>query len=355
MLRRLLAGLLILGLLSGLTVSAIAQDKDKAPAKDKGTDKEKDKAKDGEKAPTGDKVALKWKFEKGKPFYQKMHTKTVQNMKVMNNDVPQTQTQTFYFKWEPTKVELDDKTKDVKKVTLEQTIEGVQMEIDIGGNKINYDSTKEAVANNPLADYFKSLVGSKFEIEMEIEPGKGVKVTKMNGREEFVRKLVAANPQMKALLDTILSDAALKEMAEPTFAVVPSKEAAKGETWTRNTTLDMGPIGKYKNEYKYTYEGATGGMQTIKLDTKLNYEPPGEQAGQGGLPFKIKGAKLTSTSQDGRITFDAAKGRLEKSTVKIELKGDLSIEIGGATTKVDLSQTQESTVETIDKLPWTKK
>ena len=107
----------------------------------------------------------------------------------------------------------------MKKVTLEQTIEGVQMEIDIGGNKINYDSTKEATANNPLADYFKSLVGSKFEIELEMEPGKGVKVTKMTGREEFVRKLVAANPQMKALLDTILSEAALKEMAEPTFAV----------------------------------------------------------------------------------------------------------------------------------------
>ena len=78
-------------------------------------------------------------------------------------------------------------------------------------------------------------------------------------------------------------------------------------------------------------------------------------AGQGGLPFKIKGAKLTSTSKDGQITFDSAKGRLEKSKVVIELMGDLSIEIGGTTTKVDLSQTQESSVETIDKLPWTAK
>lgn len=363
MLRRLMAGLLVLGLLAGFTASLVAQDKDKdkvakdkdakdKDAKDKDTkdkdkkDKDGEKPKDGgDKGKDGDKTALKWKFEKDKVFYQKMYTKTVQNMKVMNNDVPQTQSQTFYFGWKPTKVEAD-------KVTLEQTIEGVQMEIDIGGNKINYDSTKEATANNPLADYFKSLVGSKFTIELDL---KDMKVTKMDGRDEFLRKLVAANPQMKPLLETILSEQALKEMAEPTFAIVPNKDAAKGEKWSRKTELKMGPIGTYNNTYDYTYEGADKNVHTIKVDTTLNYSPPAaDAAGQGGLPFKIKGAKLKSASKDGRITFDAAKGQLEKSSVKISLTGELSIEIGGTTTKVDLSQDQESTVETIAALPWKK-
>ncbi|NBO91984.1 MAG: hypothetical protein EBV06_06680 [Planctomycetia bacterium] len=287
---------------------------------------------------------MKWKFEKGKTFYQKMFTKTVQNMKVMNNDVPQTQAQTFYFGWTPTKVEGD-------KVTLEQSIEGVTMEIDIGGNKISYDSTKEATANNPLADYFKSLVGSKFTVELDT---KDMKITKMEGRDDFLRKLVAANPQMKSLLETILSETALREMAEPTFAVIPAKEAAKGDKWSRKTKLAMGPIGTYDNEYSYVYEGTTGDIATIKVDTTLNYSPPQEAAGQGGLPFKIKAAKLKSTSKDGKITFNVKTGLLDKSTVKISLAGELSIEIGGTTTKVDLSQEQESTVETISTLPWKK-
>jgi hypothetical protein len=330
MLRRLMAGLLMLGMLCGLAASVVAQ--------------EKDKGKDKEKPKEGEKSVLKWKFEKDKVFYQKMFTKTVQNMKVLNNDVPQTQSQTFYFSWTPTKVDGD-------KVTLKQKIEGVIMEIDIGGNKISYDSTKEATANNPLADYFKSLEGSEFEIELDL---KELKVTKIGGREEFLRKLVAANPQMKPLLDTILSEAALKEMAEPTFAVVPQKESTKGDKWTRKTKLAMGPIGTYDNEYTYTYEGNSGKIHNIKVDTKLNYTPPGEAAGQGGLPFKIKGAKLTSESKEGKITFDAEKGQLENSTVKITLKGELSIEIGGTTTKVDLTQDQESVVETLDKLPFKK-
>ncbi|MFO0845372.1 MAG: DUF6263 family protein [Gemmataceae bacterium] len=339
LLRRLVAGLLALGLLACLAVPAvIAQDKDKA--------KEKKEEKKEDKGGGGDKVTLKWKFDKDKTFFQKMVTKTVQTMKVMNNDVNQTQNQTFYFSFKPTKVEND-------KVTIEQKIIGVAMDIEIGGSKINYDSTKDTTANNPLGDFFKALVDSTFTIELDT---KTLTVTKVEGRDAFIQKLVAANPQMKPLLEVILSNDALKEMAEPTFAVVPAKaDAAKGEKWKRTTKLDMGPIGKYENEYNYTLESADKDAAKIKVDTVLNYKEPGDVAGQGGLPFKIKSAKLKSSNPVGEITFSPSKGRLEKSNTKLELKGELSIEIGGQATKVDLSQTQESTIETSDQDPLPKK
>jgi hypothetical protein len=336
LLRRFMALLLVLGALATATVLA-ADEKDK------------DKGKDKDKAKSGEKATLKWKFEKDKIFYQKMVTKTVQTMKVMNNDVNQTQNQTFFFQWKPTKVEQD-------KATIEQTIIGVIMDIEIGGSKISFDSTKDTSANNPLADFYKALVDSKFTIELDL---KDMKVTKMDGRDEFLKKLVAANPQMKQLLDTILSQDALKEMAEPTFNVVPGKEVAKGDKWKRETKLDMGPIGKYENKYEYTYEGPEGTgdkqLEKIKVETVLTYKEPGESAGQGGLPFKIKSAKLKSSNPFGQILFNAKKGRVEKSMSKLELKGDLAIEIGGQTTKVDLSQTQESSVETLDENPVKKK
>ncbi len=342
MLRRLMAGLLVLGVLTGFSVQALGQDKDKD--KDKAKDA-KDKDKDKGKVPAGDKVSLKWKFAKDQVFYQKMFTKTVQTMNVMKNDVPQTQEQTFFFSWKVDKIDGD-------KTTLKQKIEGVKMKIDIGGNTIAYDSTVEGTANNPLADYFKALVGSEFTVELDT---KELKVTKLDGREEFLRKLIAANPQMKSLLDTILSETALKEMAEPTFAVVPNTDVAKGHKWKRETKLNMGPIGSYDNTYNYEYMGAEKDKHRIKVDTVLNYTPPGDAVGQGGLPFKIKKATLKSTSQGGEIIFDGAKGLLEKSSVKLELKGTLKIEIGGTETEVTLSQVQESIVEAIDKLPFTPK
>ena len=347
--RRLLAGFLVVAVAVCLAIPAIAQDKDKDKDKNKDKAKEKEPAKKEEPVkPSGDKVSIKWKFEKDKTFYQKMKTTTVQTMQVMKNDVNQTQNQTFYFSFKPTVVSAD-------KITIEQTIIGVAMDIEIGGSKISYDSTKDQTANNPLGEFFKALLNSKFTIE--IDP-KEYKVLKVDGRDAFIGKLVAANPQMKPLLETILSPEALKEMAEPTFAVVPAKDVAKGEKWSRSSKLDMGPIGKYENTYNYTYEGpdpADKAIQTIKVDTVLAYKEPGDVAGAGGLPFKIKSAKLKSSNPVGTIRFNTTKGRLEKSSTTLALDGTLSIEIGGQLTEVKLSQKQESSIETMDDDPTAKK
>src|SRR5262249_45209274 len=264
----------------------------------------------------------------------------------MNNDVVQTQKQTFYFKWKPTKVESD-------KVTIEQEIIGVKMEIDIGGTKIAYDSTATQQANNPLGDFFKALVNSKFTVTLDT---KNYTVTEMTGRDEFIKKLVAANPGMRQRLETILSDKALKEMAEPTFAVVPGRAVPVGETWKKKTELDMGPIGKYTNQYDYKYEKTTDkGLEQIAVTTTLDYQQPDENVAPGGLPFKIKSAKLKSKNPTGTVLFDKTKGRVQSSEMKLELSGDLTIEIGGQTTTVTLTQQQDSKTETTDDDPTQKK
>src|SRR5262249_55283278 len=159
---------------------------------------------------------------------QELTTSTVQDMKVMNMDVKQTQKQTFYFSWTP--VEEKDKSWIVK-----QKIEGVKMEIEIGGNKINYDSEAPGAGNNPLADFFKALKGTEFTLTI----GPDMKVTKVEGRKEFIEKLGATNQQMKPLLESILSEDALKQMADPSFAAIPGKEVAKDETWKQTSKLNL--------------------------------------------------------------------------------------------------------------------
>ena len=308
-------------------------------------DKDKKDAKtEAPKDPT--KVTLAWKFEKGKSFFQTMKTSTKQTMKVMNNDVTQKQEQTFYFEWKVQDIDKDGK------VLLEQTIRGVKMDIDIGGSPIKYDSTSPSANNttNPLSEFFKALVGSSFKLTLD---PKTYKIEKVEGREDFVKKLVQANKQMQPLLDKILSEAALKEMAEPTFAVVNNEAVEKGKTWKKETKLDMGPIGSYKNEYTYKYEGREGKdpLDKINVDTKLTYTPPEKTEGVGGLPFKIKSADLQSKDAKGTIWFNRDKGRVDKTEMKLHLEGNLQIEIGGQPTKVELSQDQETTVTTDDKNP----
>jgi hypothetical protein len=288
-----------------------------------------------------DTVDLKWEFKKDQPFYQTVDTSTTQSMKVMGMDHTQTQKQTFTFSWTPKEQDKD------KNWVVAQKIEAVKLNVEIGGNKVEYDSTNPStVAGNPLADFFKALVGSTFTLTISPE----MKVLKIDGRQEFVDKLVKSNPQMEPLLKQILSDEALKQMADPAFACVPNKPVKKGDTWDKKSTLNMGPIGNYDTVYKYTYEGKADKLDKIKVDTTLAYQPPGPNAG-GALPFQIKAAKLESKGGTGTILFDNVKHRLERSDLKLKLDGKLTISIGGMNTDVELNQDQTVVVTTSDKNP----
>jgi hypothetical protein len=291
-------------------------------------------------------VKLEWKFQKDKAFYQDMNTKTKQTMKIMAMDtVTQNQDQTFIFSWTPLEQDKD------KNWIIEQKIEGVKMDIEIGGNKISYDSTNaSASTGNPLADFFKALVGSKFKLTISPD----MKVLKIEGKDDFIGRLVKANPQMEPLLKQILGDEALKQMADPAFAALPPHPVKKGDTWKKDSKLDMGPIGTYDTTYNYTYEGKDGKLDKIKVDTVLKYKAP-EAGAAGQLPFKIKAAKLDSKNATGTIWFDNEKGRMDHSDMKLTLEGKLTIEIGGMTSEVDLTQEQDTKVTTTDQNPAAKK
>jgi Family of unknown function (DUF6263) len=288
-----------------------------------------------------DKVNLTWKLEKDKTFYQEMTTDANQNMKVMGQDVTQKQTQTFIFGFTPTAQDANGNW------TIKQRIEGVKITIDINNNAVSYDSTNPTATNNALSEFFKQLVGAEFTLTVD----KSMKVTKVEGRDEFIKKLGGANSQMEPLLKKILNDEALKQMADPTFGVLPGKEVTKGEKWERKSDLSLGPIGGYTSTFNYVYDGADEkdkNLSKIKVDTKLEYKLPTESE---GLPFKIKSASLKSENAGGTIKFDNAKGRIAESDLKMQLNGTLDIEIGGTTTKVDLKQEQTTQVKNHDTNP----
>lgn len=290
-------------------------------------------------------VTLKWEFQKDKPIYQEMTTTTKQTMKVMGMDnITQNNSQTFIFSWTPKEQDAN------KNWILVQKLEAVKMSTEIGGAPTKYDSTEPAQAGgNALGEFFKALVGSEFKLTLSPD----MKIIKIEGRDEFVSKLVRANPQMDAILRQILGDEALKQMAEPAFAAIPNKPVKKGDTWERKQTLNMGPIGTYDTVNKYTYEGKDAKLDKIKVETTLKYAAPGPAAA-GALPFKIKpGTELKSKSAGGTIFFDNEKHRLDHSEMKLALEGKLDIDVGGTSTQVELSMDQTTTVKMTDTNPVT--
>ena len=284
---------------------------------------------------------LNWKFEANKPFYQKLVTITEQSIKVMGLDVVQKQEQTFFFKFTPMNKEGDT-------WLIKQEIEGVIMKIDIAGNPVSFDSTQENPAsggNTALSEFFKAVKGGSFTLHLNT---KTMKVDKVEGRQVFLAKLSTANQQLEPLLSKILSEDALRQMADPTFGVLPPAGKKVGDTWDVSTSLNLGPIGSYANKYTYTWKGpdpANKDLEIINVANNLSFSPPTES--DPNLPFKIKTGSTITTKPEkepGKIVFNTKTGRIESSNVKLTISGDLMIEIGGNLTKVELTQNQTTTV-----------
>lgn len=236
-------------------------------------------------------VWIGWKLEVGKTFYQEMTTDTTQTMTVLGQNITQVQKVTHFLSFTPVDHDKDGNW------TVKQKIDGLKMEIEIGGNKVLFDSTKEQGQVNALSDSFKAIVGSELILTIDKE----MKISKIEGRDEFIKKLIKQNQGMEPFLRAVLSDDALKQMSDPAFTAIPNMTVKKGDTWEKNTTLDMGPIGSFDTNYKFTYVGSRNRkLQKIEVDSILNYLPPGPNAG-GALPFKILKADLSSKESKGDI------------------------------------------------------
>jgi hypothetical protein len=325
------------------------KDKDKkAVTKDAGKDKEKAKEKEKEKGkepvkaaetkPAAGNSAFKLKAFEGKtPFYQTLTTKTNQSIKVMGQEVKQEQKQTFYVKWTPVSYTGDT-------IVVTEQIVGINMNIDIGGNTISYDSV-DTTSKNPMTDFFSALLKSELTLTID---AKTLKVTDVKGASALIEKLSGTNMQLAPLLKSILSDDAIKQMTEPTWGAVPTGSVKKGDSWHKSISLNLGGIGTYDTKYTYTLDSDDAKDAKIGIKADLTYVPPTDKK---SLPFKIIDAKLSSTKATGSAVFNKEKGRIESCDMDMTLSGKLNIEISGMTAEVTLDQTQTSTVKTSDTDP----
>jgi RNA polymerase sigma factor (sigma-70 family) len=278
-------------------------------------------------------VVLEWKFEKDVPFYEERTTVTDQVMKVMGNDVRQTQQQKFFFRWMPAAKDEDDNW------VLRQKVLGVILNIDVGGNKIRYDSTRKGSAETPLAEFYKNLVGSEFTVTLN----KGFRVGKIEGRDHLIKKLTAANPQLVTLLPQLLSEGALRELAETPFAGLREGPVRPGHSWARKSKLDLSTFGECWNTSTYTYAGKQGKLDRIQVEIALKCQPP--------AVGEVRQGEVTSADGAGLILFERDKGRVFRAELNLRLKAKLTTRTGNRDTEVELVQTQKTTVQTRDTNP----
>jgi hypothetical protein len=301
----------------------------------------------GAPAPLDRGVRMEWKFIADKPFYQKMVTQVTQKMTIAGNEVATAQKQTLLIRWTPVR-QLPDRSWVVK-----QKIQAMELDLEVGGNKISYDSARDK-GNNPLAEFLGAFVGA--ELTLTISPAK--KVMKVEGRDALLAKINKANPALKATCEALLSESALKEMAAPLFAVLPGKSVKKGERWAEQSKLDLGGLGKCATLSSYVFEGpdkADKKLARVAVTQKLTYTAGEPGAGGGALPFKVSSFDFKQAEGSGTVHVNLNRGRIERSEMALRLAGRMTLEIGGMRSDIEVDQRQKVTVTTSDTLPMAEK
>jgi hypothetical protein len=283
-----------------------------------------------------DKADLKWKFEKGKTFYQEMTWDGEQTLSLVGlGKVSGRDKQTIVASWTPTR-ELEDRSWIVKLKII-----GLKIMIRSPEDNTDYDSTRRKVAasGKELADSLDLLIGAEFEQTID----KDLKVTKIEGYQELLRKLGEAGP----IVSPMFSEQTLKEMSDVLFKVTPGKEVAKGESWSQETnSYFSGPGLSLVVQRNYTYAGTSDGLDEITLDSKfIKHEPPNAKG------FRLKKLALKSFSATGTFRFNRAKGRLEEAETTEKVDGKADLVIDGEEWTVDSQETQKVTIRIFEKNP----
>jgi RNA polymerase sigma factor (sigma-70 family) len=282
-------------------------------------------------------LPFRWKFEKNKAIFQDVTVETNQSMKVLGNDSKQTQKQTMVFRWTP--VEQDER----QNWTLRLAIEQIELQIDIGGNRIDYDSRKPA-KDLRLADSLEALVGQELRIKM----GPDYKILEIQGKQEMLAKLNKAQPQLKGVYEQIANTLIANDLTRSIFHGLPKTPVRVGDSWSDTDIIETGPIGGFLAQYRFTYDGPDGALDKVSFRGTLTHRPQNkEDAGQ--LPFRVLQANLNTKEVRGAYWFNRAAGRLDRLELEMDLNGQLEIEIGGQKAKVDLRQLQKTKVQIRDR------
>ena len=140
--------------------------------------------------------------------------------------------------------------------------------------------------------------------------------------------LDALDDQAKAMLGGELDGDALKEKAQKEIDDFNDKPVNIGDTWKSETTLDLGQGAMFKltSEQKYVGTVQQDGVALHQVDTKfteVDFEHP---AAAAGAPA-VTDSDLQIITGTTILLFDAKKGRVVKSNLKLKVSGEITLTI----------------------------
>lgn len=295
-------------------------------------------------------VTLRYRWTRGESRTYRLATETASNVSGMPEG-PRTLTQSMsqVLKFTAEEVAADGTA------TIRQTFQSLRMEGSGPMGKLLVDTAVPATASDPAARPMRQVLDAMIGESVLIVVAPDGTIRKVEGASRIADKiaqLAAADPAAGAAgqgIKRMLSEDALKSTLEQTFPKLPAAPVAIGESWTGQLAMGNEAIGRVTGTSTFTLkalEGAASGQKAriaVGLVLKQEVVPP--PSGPTRMVTTLRDNKA-----EGEILFDAAKGHIERTTMRTELTSSVTMNgPDGVPTTMQNKTTTTMTMELVQK------
>lgn len=260
-------------------------------------------------------VELRWKLEAGTGLLYRTsiesESELPQGMGTTTMNMETTQ------RWNVTETDGDGNA------TISNTTDRVRMSVAGPMGTMSVDSVDEAGSGSPL-EAIKALAGTSYSIVLDPRGG----LVGISGLEELRAALraQAPDPSAQAMLDSFLSEEALRSQWAQGAHVLPAEAVGVGSTWDHASTIPVPAFGAMEVVTSYRVESIDGDHVVIGMSG--NMSPADGAIAASPIPVTLGEMTIAATTR-----FDAARGLLlgTDSTMTVQV----TMEMGGQETVLD--------------------
>ncbi len=264
-------------------------------------------------------VRLQWKLEPGRRLYQELVVTQKSSCQVQSLEVT---TGLKYLVLSSFTVE--DIASDGTAV-VRQKVEATRL------------LEADAMARSVFGDLLTKLSGTTFRLTLSPQ----MEIVTLEADEDAFPIAASGNPMagQPLMMASLVDRDGWRELNQLTF-YQPGRTLKSNDRWQRPLTHSWGPLGSWKGQADYRYEGERDGLARVVYDLKLAHQPP-DAAAAGTLPFRPTDARFQTEKAGGMILFDRLGGRVERAAETFHVRGSMAIEVFGQKASIGVVEQQD--------------
>jgi hypothetical protein len=262
-------------------------------------------------------TALAWKFKTGDVFFYETKSKSDEATVVKGQTLKQEVTSTWVYRFEV-------RGASAESATLQVSIDQV--------------TVTNAAATTKTDN--KNLEKAKGAILIVTVSPRG-EIASLDGYDKLIDHIADKREGMAKVMRQLMPEAAVRQQIQDLLVVLPKEPVASGSRWRREgIAMPMAPLGRFVVALSGTHSGNDlAGHHRLGGTLAGKYERPDAPADS----FRVTGGSLSLDQGQWSCAFDNDRGRAVTQKMSYELRGELTIEKGGAATPVEVLIRREMT------------